>query len=43
MIRQVHSDYIAFVLPGKPTTVASVDDAINNHRMQLEVTVTKLK
>jgi hypothetical protein len=43
VIRQLRQEADAYVLPGKPTIIASIDDTNTPRTVQLEVTATKLK
>jgi len=43
LIRQFKGDAMTIIEFGKPTVISSIDDVSSNKRMQIEVTVTKLK
>jgi hypothetical protein len=43
VIRQLKQDADAYIVPGKPTIIASIDDTNTPRTVQLEVTATKLK
>ncbi|HLY60539.1 MAG TPA: hypothetical protein VKV95_07200 [Terriglobia bacterium] len=43
VVRSVRARVDAAVTPGKPTSVASIDDASSNRRFEVEVTATKVK
>lgn len=40
-VAQIHLVVNAVVTPGKPTVVASIDDPVTQHRMEVEAVVTK--